>query len=435
MAKSETYLVGGTALTMDDKGTQLEDAVIHIQDGKIVSVTSKKGFTPPSGSEVVDTKNCLVMPGLVNGHTHSAMTLLRGYAEELPLLRWLKEVVFPAEQKHGNREFVHLGTLLACIEMVRSGTTTFNDMYYFEEETARASHKAGLRAVCGQTFIEIKNMDHKPQSIVDTMDKFRAEIKDFPLIYGAISPHAIYSVSQENFETLIGYARTHQMRIHLHLSEIQGENDDCVKLRGKTPTEYLESLGLWNEKVIAAHGTCLTEKDIAILGKAKAGVVHNPESNMKLGTRIAPIAQLRKAGAHVGLGTDSVASNNNLDLFQEIDFAAKLQVFANGPGALKAEDAVRMMTIEGARALHLGDEIGSLEVGKQADIIAVDIDKPHAVPMYNPYTHLVYSGVGTDVKHAFIAGRQILKNRVVTTLDEAAIVQEVREWGKKIAHR
>jgi 5-methylthioadenosine/S-adenosylhomocysteine deaminase len=426
------FLWGGTALTMDSKGTVLENALIEIENEQIISIKSQKKASKPEGAKAIDCRGCLVCPGFVNGHTHTGMTLLRGIADDLPLQRWLTEVIFPLEKRWGKPDFVYLGTLLACAEMIRSGTTFFNDMYYFEEFAAKAVDESGMRAICGQTIIDISGVE-KASDIVEKFDAFLEAVSGYSRVIPAIAPHSIYGVSDKVWPEVISFASRHKIPIHIHLAEEQGEVDDCLKRYKKTPTEMFDRYGLWDyQPVIAAHAVVLTENDIQILGKHKVGIAHNPESNLKLGTKIAPVVELRKAGANVCLGTDSVASNNNLDLLQEADTAAKLQIFRKGIGELTAYDAVRMLTIEGAAAFGLADKTGSLEVGKWADVIAVSVEAPHAQPLYNPYSHLVYSAGGADVKHSVVGGKVLMENRILKTLDLDSILKEAKRWGKKI---
>jgi len=431
--EAKLWFWGGTALVpgADGRGV-LEDAAIGIAGNKIVYVGTRADAKPVPGARKVDCTGCLVMPGLVNGHTHTGMSLLRGLADDLPLETWLREVIFPTERKWGSAEFVYWGSLLACAEMIRSGTTTFNDMYYFEEKAAQASSEAGLRMVAGQSLTEESDVDGIAKDLYGSFDRFREKVSDFPLVTPAVSPHAIYSVSRENWRKLIDYSARTQTRIHFHLSEVQSEIDACLKLHGKTPVQVFEEWGLWELPVTAAHAVVLTQQDIAILGKNRVGISHNPESNFKLGTRIAPVVELRQAGARVAIGTDSTASNNNLDMLEEADFAAKLQSAKYGAGALKAHEVVSMLTQEGAHAVGLGELVGSLEVGKAADIIAVDVSAPHAVPLYNAYSHIVYSAGGRDVKHSMVHGQVLMENRNLLTLDEQEIVREAASWARRI---
>jgi 5-methylthioadenosine/S-adenosylhomocysteine deaminase len=429
----ELWLVGGTILTMDACDTVWTDGALGISAGKIRYVGPRDRAPVPPGARTVDCSSCLVLPGFTNTHTHTGMTLLRGIADDLPLEPWLRTAIFPLEEKWGNAEFVRLGTQLAAIEMIRSGTTTFNDMYYFEEHAARASSEIGLRLIAGQTIVEISGVEKRDADIFHKFDVYLDEVRGLPLVYPAISPHSIYGVSLTTWEKVVAFVRERDLILHTHLAETQDEMDRCQRAYGKTPTQVFDELGVWPGKVIAAHATCVTAEDIEILGRNRVGIAHNPESNLKLGTRICPVVELRRAGCPVGLGTDGTASNNNLDLLQEADTAAKLQVFRLGAGQLKARDAVRMLTSEGARAVGFGEWLGSLEVGKSADAIAVDISQAHATPLYDPYSHLIYSASGHDVKHSVVDGRILMEDRALLTIDEAAVLREARAWGKRIA--
>lgn len=429
--KNELYIVGGTALTLNSSLSVIEEALIYIRDGKIAKLGRRGDFPIPKEARILDASQCLVLPGLINGHTHVGMGLFRGVAEDLPITRWLGEAIFPLEEKWVSADFVYLGTLLSVAEMIRSGTTTFNNMDYFSEVVAKATHKAGLRAIGGQTIID--TLKRSPQGgLAGYYDEYLAAVADYELHTAALAPHSIYGVSKEALTSVLEYSEKHDLRIHIHLSETQDEVEECRKLHGKSPVEYLDAFGFWAHRVIVAHGTCLSMKDIQILGRNKIGIAHNAESNLKLGTQICSVVELREAGCAVVLGTDSVASNNNLDLLGEADVAAKLQTFRKGAGAIKAQEVVKMLTIEGARALGLDSEIGSLKVGKAADIIVVDIHNLHSVPFRNPYTHLVYSASGMDVKHSVVAGRVLMENRELLTVDEEAILKEAEQWKRKM---
>ncbi len=430
---SELAIYGGTLIPMDGHTRSIPNAVIYVDQGKISKITSlKKKGEKPFAKKVLDATNCLVMPGFSNGHTHTGMTLLRGIADDLDLKEWLFQTIFPLERKWGNKEFVYMGTLLACLEMIKGGITLFNDMYYFEESAAKAVHESGMRGLLGQTLVEISGVESS-QTIMEKFDEYVDDVKKYPLVQPVIAPHSIYGVTEKSWPYVIEYAKKHDLPIHVHLQETQGEVDECLKKFGKSPTEMFKSWGLWEQKAIAAHCVCLSDKDIQILGNHGVGVAHCPESNLKLETKISPVKQLREAGASVVLGTDGVASNNNLDLLEEIDIACKLQVYKSGVGALCTEDAVRILTIEGAKALGMDKHTGSIEVGKSADMIAIDLDVPHAQPMYDPYSHIVYSAQASDVKHSVVAGKILMKDRKVLTLDEAAILKEVKAWQKKIS--
>ncbi|MFM8314975.1 MAG: amidohydrolase family protein, partial [Deltaproteobacteria bacterium] len=396
-------IIGGTALTFNKTNEIIENAQIDILNGRIVSIKTLEKPTSLKAKKVIDAAQCLVLPGLINGHTHTGMTLLRGIADDLPLHTWLNDKIFPLEKKWGSQEFVYLGTLLAQVEMIRSGTTLFNDMYYFEESAAKAVHESGLRAICGQTLVEISGVEDT-QKIFSQFDEYLSTISQYHRVLPAIAPHSIYGVSDKVWEKVAWYAEQKGLRVHLHLQETATELEDCQKKRNMTPTEFFEKIGIWKNRSVAAHAVCMSDNDIEILSRNRVGVIHNPESNLKLGTQISPVAKMRAAGVRVGLGTDGTASNNNLDLLQEADTAIKLQALQNGVGKLKSEDVVRMLTLEGAQALGLDHEIGSIEVGKSADLIAISTEFAHAVPLYNPFSHLAYSACGRDVKHSVVGG-------------------------------
>lgn len=425
----DLVIAGKMLLPMDGKSDWIENPVIKVRGTKIVSVESNAKFQAEQSSNFLDARDCLLMPGLINTHTHSAMSLLRGFAEDLHFHDWLFKKVLPAETKAASKEFVYLGTLLSCIEMIKSGTTCFNDMYYFEEETARAAQQANMRLVASVTYLDNSAVDPYTDK-EKKWDQFLEQLSSFPLVTPAVGPHAIYTVSTASFKEIVAYAEKNKLRVHIHLSETQKENDDCLNQHGKTPTQYLNDLGFWNLKATAAHAACLTLEDIQVLGKHRVGIAHNPESNLKLGTAIADITELKRAGAPVGLGTDSCASNNNLDLLQEVDFATKLQVFKKGTAQWSTKDSVEMMTINGAKALHLDSEIGSIEVGKKADLIAIDLNVANAIPLYNPYYHLCFSAVGADVKHSIINGEVVMRDKKLLTLDESAIFEEAIEYSR-----
>jgi 5-methylthioadenosine/S-adenosylhomocysteine deaminase len=429
---SELWIGGGTVVTMNAAGDILEDGFVHVKDGRIEGVGV--GGKPPKGARLVDGKDCLITPGLVNLHTHSPMTLLRGVADDLPLERWLRDAIWPLEQKFAGEEFAYWGTKLAALEMIRSGTTTFNDMYFFEDQVARAADESGLRAVCGFTLVELSDVDNSSDRLFEKLDAFQETVAKYARVTPAVAPHSVYGVRPSTWEKIVEYAAQKKLRVHVHVCEVQSEVDDCVKAHKKTPVEFFDAIGLFSQcRTIAAHMVILSQKDIHIAGRHRLGVAHNIESNLKLATKISPVVELRDAGARVGLGTDGAASNNNLDLLQEVDTAAKLQSFRLGPGALPAHEAFRLLTIEGAEALGLDGEIGSLEPGKKADLIAVDTSLVHATPFYDAYSHLVYSAGGRDVKHSVVDGKLLMEDYKVLSLDEPAILKEARRWGDKIA--
>jgi 5-methylthioadenosine/S-adenosylhomocysteine deaminase len=435
--EAKVWFWGGTALIPERAGGLLEDAAIGVSGNRIVFIGTRSEAKPAATARKIDTTGCLVMPGLINGHSHVGMTLLRGFADDRPFQNWLFDKILPTEKKFATPEFVYWGAMLASCEMIRAGVTSFNDMYHFEAQAARAADEAGLRMVAGMHFDE-SMLGPSPSSdrlsaIAKFVDPFLEEVSSYPRVTPSVAPHAIYSVSLDSWKAIIAYVEKRKIRIHFHLEEVQSEVDACIKANGKTPTQVFNDLGLWEQKVTAAHAVCLNEADRALLGSKKVGVSHNIESNMKLGAGIAPVVEMRRAGMRVALGTDSTASNNNLDLLGEADFAAKLQAFKYGPGALRSEEVFAMLTSEGAEAIGLGDSVGRLEVGYVADLIAVEVSAPHAVPIYNPYSHLVYSASGRDVRHTMVNGEMLMENRTLKTLDEQEILREAVSWARRIA--
>lgn len=430
-ALDDLIVYGGTLLTMDAQMRIIPHGVIHIQGGKIVSIESIEKFTPPSGVQLLDAQGGIVLPGFINGHTHVGMSLLRGIADDYPLDEWLTKHIFPLERQFGSKEFVELGTELACVEMIKSGTTFFNDMYYFESAAAAVTDRMGMRAICGQTHVEISGVESN-QEIFKKFDQFIEEIEKFPLIQPALAPHSIYGLSEQLWKDLVKYARNHQLLIHTHLCETQQEIQKTRLDKGLTPVEWFDSIGLWDQAAICAHAIELSSADIKLLGKKQVGIVYNPESNLKLGNGICPVVELRVSGAPVAFGTDSTASNNNLDLLQEAASGSKLQTFKYGVGKLKAIECVKILTIEAARALRVDDQVGSLDVGKSADLVVLDINQAHSAPLYDWYSHVIYSALQSDVRHSVVAGQILMKNRTLTRCDEREIVSRAQSWGKRI---
>jgi 5-methylthioadenosine/S-adenosylhomocysteine deaminase len=426
-------LWGGTALTMNAKASIVENALIEIEGDTIVSVASQKKPTRPKGKSI-DCRGCLITPGFINTHTHTGMTLLKGIGGDLPFDEWLFKKILPLEKKWADAKFVYFGTLLACAEMICNGITLFNDMYYLEDMAAKAVDETGMRAICGQTMFDIGGVE-KAEAILDKFDAFLKKIKPYKNVIGAIAPHSLYGVSESAWPELIAYAGKHNLLMHIHLCESEGETIECQKRFGKTQTEVFDRIGLWKHKpVICAHAVELTDNDIKILGRNQVGISHNPESNLKLGNKICRVKELRAAGARVGLGTDGTSSNNNLDILAEGSLAARLQTYRSGIGSLTALDTVRMLTCEGAAALGLGDKTGSLEPGKWADLAVISTATPQAQPLYDPYSFLVYSASSADVLHTVVGGRVLMQDRKLKTLNEKKLLEEARRWGAKIAN-
>jgi len=439
MAKTDLDLLvrGSLLLTMSEEQAIIENPVLGIRDGKIVLVMQNDFFTEDAytARKIIDTRNTLIMPGLVNTHTHLAMTCFRGLADDLPLMTWLHEHIFPAEAQHVSPEMVYAGSLLAMAEMILSGTTTFCDGYFFVEQVARAAKDAGMRAVVSQGFIDFPTPDTPdPSRQMETVERLLAACKNAStLIKPALFCHSPYTCSPETLVRIKEAARKAEILYILHLSETREEVSLIQERYGKRPALYLRDLGILDPDTLAVHCVWLNEEEQAILAQYGVRVSHTPESNMKLAAGIAPIPAMQALGIPVSLGTDGSASNNDLDLFREMDIAAKIhKVAMMDPTVMDARRVVRMATYEGARALGLEDRIGSLEVGKDADIIILDLNQPHLTPMYNPFSHLVYAVSGADVITTIINGNVVMENRKLCHLDVEAVMKEVEEIAKHI---
>jgi 5-methylthioadenosine/S-adenosylhomocysteine deaminase len=423
----ELIVTNALVVTMDAAGRVLPRGAIAIDRGGIVAVDSaesiEKGF---QARETIDAGGHIVLPGLINTHTHAPMVLYRGLADDLALMEWLEKYIFPAEAKTVSPAFVRAGTRLAALEMIQSGTTTYADMYYFEEEIGRVTRAAGLRGVLGQTIIQFPVADAKtPQAGLARTEAFLKEFAGDELITPAIAPHAMYTLDRATLQAARAMADTYTAPVLIHLAETADELRTSQKTHQLSPTRYLESINFWGPRTLAAHGVWLDETDIAVLAKHKVGVSHNPESNMKLASGTAPVPALRKAGVPVGLGTDGAASNNDLDMFEAMRQAALLHKLTTGdPRALPASAALAMATVEGARALQMDDRIGSLEPGKRADLIVVSTKGARQTPMYDPISHLVYVARGDDVQTTIVNGKVLMRDRQVLTLDEAEVIRE-----------
>jgi len=417
---------------MDPACPVIENATIHVRGDTIVHVGNPTS-PPGAAREIIDAQGGLILPGLVNGHTHAAMTLFRGLADDLPLMDWLNQYIFPAESRMDD-DFVYRGSLLACAEMILSGTTTFCDMYLFEDQVARAAAASGLRAVVGEVLYDFPSPNYgELENGFRYTEMLIEKWADDPLVTIAVEPHSLFTCHPSLLTRANDLAVEAGIPLNIHVAETLSEVADIRDKYGKTPVEHLASLGLLGPHLIAAHAVHVTDADIEQLAAHGVRVVVNPESNMKLASGIAPVPKLRARGVTVGLGTDGCASNNNLDLLAEMDTAAKVQkVVSLDPTVMDARTVCKMATIEGARALGLDHIIGSLETGKKADIIVVDTDRPHLTPMYNPFSHLVYAAKGNDVIHSIINGRVVMKDRKLGTLDTEAVMRHAREKANQV---
>jgi 5-methylthioadenosine/S-adenosylhomocysteine deaminase len=432
----DLLITNATIVTMDSERRIIEHGQIAVRGDAIYAIGD--GLLFPKGvqaRQTIDAKGALVLPGFINGHTHVPMTLLRGLHDDVTLDDWLRKYIFPAEAKNVTEDFVRWGTRLAAAEQIRSGVTTFADMYYFEDAVAEETKAAGMRGVVGETFIDFPAPDNKTNAaMLEYSEKFLKRWQGDPLINAAVAPHSIYTCSAKTLQDSAALARKYRAPILIHVAEMKKELDDSLKQNGLTPVQYLDKLGVLGPDVLAAHCIFVDEKDRRILADRQVGCVHNPSSNMMLASGVAPVVEERAAGIAVGLGTDGPAgSNNDLDLMEEMDLAAKLQkVTKMDPRALGAKSVVEMATIEGARALHMEKEIGSLEVGKKADITLISLEEPNAVPMYDIYAQLAYALKGSDVETVVIGGRIVMRDKKLLTLNEPEILAKAREYGKKI---
>jgi len=432
----DTLVTAAHVLTMDATDRVFSPGAVAIRNGAIVAVGPPSSLSSLySPKQRISRPHSVVMPGLINTHTHAAMDLLRGIADDLPLMDWLKKFIFPAEARNVSPAFVKAGTLLACAEMVRGGTTTFADMYYYESDVASAVDQCGMRGVLGETWLDFPVPDHKDlaESIAVTR-AFLEKWRNHPRIIAAVAPHAPYTNSKESLQAAKALADEFHAPLLIHLSETRDEQRQLAEKYGTTPTSWLESIGFLGPNVLAAHCVWCNADDLRILSERHVGLAHNPESNMKLGDGVAPVVAARRVGIAVGLGTDGAASNNDLDMWESMDFAGKLAKVSSGdPTVLPAKDLVRMATIEGARAMKLDDRIGSLEMGKRADLVAVDLVRAGTQPVWDLYSTLVYVVKESDVSLTMVEGRVLWDGRRVTSLDEAKVIRDAGAWRAKVA--
>jgi len=437
-AKQEVDLLvrGGIVVTMDGGRAIYQDGSVAVRGDSIVAVGPRAEIDSRyHATQVIDAHGALVLPGFINGHTHVPMTLFRGLHDDVTLSDWLYKYIFPAEAKNVNEEFVRWGTRLAAAEQIRAGVTTFADMYYFEDAVAEETKAAGMRGVLGETFIDFPAPDNKSEAeMLAYTEKFLKRWQGDPLIHTAPAPHSIYTCSKKTLQDAAALARKYHAPILIHVAEMKKEWDDSLKANGMSPVQYLENIGVLGPDIIAAHCIYVDEADRKLLAERGVGCVHNPSSNMMIASGVSPVPELRAAGVAVGLGTDGPAgSNNDLDLMEEIDLAAKLaKISKMDPLALNAKSVVEMATIDGARAIHMDKEIGSIEPGKKADLILISLNEPNAVPMYDIYAQIAYSLKGSDVQTVVIGGKVVMRDRKLLTIDELAALEKAREYGERV---
>ena len=441
--KCDVILAHGVVATMDDANRLVADGAVALRAGKIVAVgPAAEVLREFTATEVIDCTDCAIMPGLVNCHTHVPMTLLRGLADDLRLDVWLYGYMLPVEKKFVSPAFVKLGAQLAAAEMIRSGVTCVNDMYYFEDTIAQTLADAGMRALCSQTIMQFPTPDAaSADESLEACEAFVAKWKDHELIVPVVAPHAPYTCSGQLMRACAEIAIKHDVPLHIHISETEQEVIDCKRINNMPSVNWIHKWGVLEAKVIAAHCVWIDRDEMRMLKKHGATIAHNPAANLKLASGIAALTDMLDEGVTVGIGTDGPASNNDLDHFEEMRLAALLaKGSTRNPVAVPARQAMRMATIEGARALHIGDKTGSLEPGKAGDVIVVNLDTLHNTPAYwklarDPealYTQIVYSGKAGDVRDVFIQGRPVMRARALLTLDETGIRAQANETARQI---
>ncbi len=419
-------------ITMNDD-REIIQGDIAINGKKIVGIGEN---LDENAEKVIDASGKAALPGLVNAHTHLSMVLFRGLADDLELQTWLQEKIWPMEANLEGGD-VYSGALLGCLEMIRSGTTCFADLYFFMDRVAEAVEESGLRANLAYGIIE----QNDPEKREKELEKGRELVENYEgfadnRVTTMFGPHSTYTCSIECLEEVKELADDYDVGLHIHVSENEKEVDDVLEMHGKRPPELLDEIGFLDSNVLAAHCTCLNEEEIELIQEKRVKPVHNPASNMKLGSGIAPVAELLSKNVPVALGTDGAASNNTLDMFEEMKLAAFLsKVAKKDPTVVPARKALEMATINGAEALGLEDEIGSLETGKKADIILVDLEKPHLTPLFNIESHLVYSCTGSDVETVIVDGRTLMRENEVLTLEEDEILREGQKTSEKLVKK
>ncbi|RKT46904.1 TRZ/ATZ family hydrolase [Thiocapsa rosea] len=433
--QAELLIHAQWVLPVDPRDRQLTDHAVAIADGRILAVLpSEEARSSIDAQRVIDLPGHLLIPGLINAHTHAAMVLMRGLADDLPLMTWLHEHIWPAEQRWVDPAFVADGTRLAVLEMLRGGITCYNDMYFYPEVTAQVSAEAGMRAVIGMIVVDF------PTGYAASADEYIAKglalhehYRDHPLIRVAFAPHSPYAVSDAPLQRVRALADELEVPIHIHLHETRDEILQSLRDHGERPISRLNRLGLLGPGLVCVHMTQLEEDEIALLADTGAHVVHCPESNLKLASGFCPVAKLLEAGVNVAIGTDGAASNNDLNMLGEMRTTALLgKGVAGSASALPAATALRMATINGARALGLEDEIGSLEPGKSADLVALDLRDSHTQPLYHPVSQLVYAASQQQVRQVWVRGRHLIRDALPTGLDNARIIAAAQTWGERL---
>jgi 5-methylthioadenosine/S-adenosylhomocysteine deaminase len=433
--KASLVVTGGTVVTMDPRRSVLSPGAVAIVGPSIVAVDTPQAIAARfAAADIVHADGAIVMPGLVNTHGHAPMVMYRGLADDLALMDWLQKYIFPAEGKTVSPDMVRIGARLAALEMLQSGTTLHTDMYYFEEEVAKATKEAGIRGVLGQTIIGFPVADAKtPAEGLARAERFMQAFKGDGLVVATVAAHSMYTVDAETLKATRDLAAKYRVPLLTHLAETRDEVAESMDKHKRSPTAYFESVGFWDTPALAAHGVHLSDADIAILAQHRVALSHNPESNMKLASGAAPVTKALKAGLAVGLGTDGAASNNDLDMFEAMRQAAFLHKLSEGdPTVASAQTVLEMATIGGAAAVGMADRLGSLEPGKLADLIVVSMRSARQTPMYNPISHLVYVTRGDDVRTTIVNGRIVMRDRRVLTLNPSVVLADARKLAEKV---
>ena len=434
-ANWDMLVLGGTVLTMEPGAKPIKNGAVAVADGRVAAVGPAEELLElaPSG-EILNAGNCLILPGLVNTHSHLAMTLLRGIADDLPLKTWLEEHIWPVEAGHMNRESVRLGTELAVAEQLLAGVTTTTDMYFFGDEVSTVLSEAGMRGVVAESMIGFPTP--RCATTDEMLDKQREQLEAFrddPLITPSVAAHSPYSLGAADLVREAELAEEYGAPMQIHLSETSWEVEKLLEEKGRSPVAYLADLGVLSERTVAAHCVHVSPEDIEILADFEVGVAHNPVSNLKLASGFAPIPAMIEAGIKLGLGTDGAASNNTLDLLRDMQLAALIhKAISRDPTAVPARTMLEMVTSGGAQVLGLADRIGSLTEGREADLICVAVDGAHSTPMYDPFSHLVFAVRSADVRHVVIRGKIVVRNQQLQTLDLERIEAQAREFSDTI---
>ncbi|HIJ59162.1 MAG TPA: amidohydrolase family protein [Nitrospirae bacterium] len=436
MKQADIIICGDYVVTMNEKMDLITKGAIAIKDGRIIDIGQENSIRKNYLSKtLIDGKDKALLPGLINTHTHAAMVYYRGLADDLPLKEWWEQHMFPAETKTLSHEFILDALELACLEMIKSGVTTFNDMYFFGDSAAESTIKSGIRGIIGVGILDFPSVSAKTQeeyfnNVQVLIDKY----KGHELITPCISPHALYTCSPETFKKAQEMAEKHDISIHIHLSETEWEVSEILSRYGKRPVNLLHSIGFLSQRVLAAHCVWLNDEEIDLLAQTGTSVSHCLESNMKLASGFAPIVKMIKSGVNVSIGTDGAASNNDLSMIGEMSTVAKVhKAIEKDPTAIDDRTTLKMATINGAKALAMEHLIGSLEKGKYADIVSINLKKPHLTPLYDIYSHIVYSSISSDVDTVIVNGKLLMENGYVLTLDEDEVIKKSNKWVDQIS--